>query len=314
MLRRDFLARLAAGAAFAELGHGGGSFAATPQTRAAASASIKLERIAISTWSFHNYFRGTRAKNFNLPGPMMALLDFPDTIIDRYKVRHFEFCATHFASTEPAYLLEVKYALIRTRSTLVNIPVDIEECGPQGTFSDPDRETRMAALDAVKQWVDIAHMLGARSVCFDPGKVDLEDLAPTVDSYRTIASYALAKGVHTLVENHDGLGTNHPEDMVKLIKLVGPGRVGALPDFGNFPDEPTRERGLKMLFSYAQTVCHAQSLEFNVEGAETRYDFSKVMQIAKKAGYRGVYSIEYSGPGDPYEGVQKTLDELLKQM
>ena len=108
--------------------------------RAAASASAKLERIAISTWSLHNYFRATRRSDFNLPGPMLALLDFPEMIVDRYKVHHFEFCTSHFASTEPAYLREIKYALVRTRSTIVNIPVDIEECGREGTFSDPDQK------------------------------------------------------------------------------------------------------------------------------------------------------------------------------
>ena len=52
---------------------------------------------------------------------------------------------------------------------------------------------------------------------------------------------------------------------MKLLKLAGPGRIGALPDFANFPDEPTREKGLKMLFPYAPTVCHAKGLEFDAE-------------------------------------------------
>jgi sugar phosphate isomerase/epimerase len=314
MLRRDFLARIAAGAASAGLGHRGDPFALTTQARAAAGASAKLERISISTWSLHNYFRATRRKDFNLPGPMVALLDFPELIADTYHVRHFEFCATHFSSVEPAYLQEIKYALERTRSTIVNMPLDIRECGPEGTFSDPDRITRREALDTVKQWVDVAHALGVRSVCVGPGKVDPEDLAISVESYKALAAYALAKGVRVIVENRGGFGTGHPEDLVRLLKLTGTGRIGALPDFGDFPDEPTREKGLKMFFPYAQTVCDAKGLEFNAAGAETRYDFPKVMEIARKAGYRGVYSIEFDGPGDPYAGIQKTLDELLKYL
>jgi sugar phosphate isomerase/epimerase len=117
-----------------------------------------------------------------------------------------------------------------------------------------------------------------------------------------------------IVENHGNFGTDHPEELVKLFKLVGPGRIGALPDFANFPDEPTREKGLKMLFPYAQTVCHAKGLEFDAERAEKGYDFPQAMEIARKAGFRGVYSIEFDGPGDPYAGIQKTLDELLKYL
>src|SRR5271157_1293072 len=137
MLRRDFLARLAAAGASTGLGPGGSSLATAAQTHAVASAAAKLERISISTWSLHNYFRATRRSNFNLPGPLLALLDFPDLIVDKYNVHHFEFCTTHFGSTEPTYLREIKYALVRTQSTVVNIPVDIPECGRHGTFSDP---------------------------------------------------------------------------------------------------------------------------------------------------------------------------------
>ena len=116
------------------------------------------------------------------------------------------------------------------------------------------------------------------------------------------------------MENHGGFGTTDPEVLVKLFRLVGPGRIGALPDFGNFPDEPTRERGLAMLFPYAQTICHAKGLKFSADGTETRYDFSKAMEIARNSAFHGVYSIEFAGPGDPYAGIQKTLDELLKYL
>jgi hypothetical protein len=319
MLRRDFLERLTLGLAFGGFARTGfAQKARTPTTVTHPhwidSATLKLERIAISTWSLHNYFRVTRDKNFHLPGPMLALLDFPDLAVDRYKLRHFEFCATHFGSLEPAYLQEMKYALVRTRSTIVNIVLDIEECGPEGTFSDPDPEHRSAALDAVKRWIDIAQTLGARSVRVGPGKLDVENLTPTVESYKALGTYALAKGVRVNVENHSGCGADHPEELVKLIKLVGPARLSALPDFGNFPDEVTREKGLKMFFPYAQTICHASGLEFGADGAETQYNFSKVMEIARKSDYRGVYSIEFEGPGDPYAGIQKTLDELVKYL
>jgi len=314
MLRREFLRQFAAGAASVAPGHRGSLSPHATLTHAAASAAAKLERVSISTWSLHNYFRSTRDDEFNLPGPVLALLDFPDLIVDRFKVRHFEFCSKHFASTALPYLQEIRYALVRTRSTLVNIPVDIEECGSEGTFSDPDPETRKAALDATKRWVDVAHALGVRSVRVGPGKVDRENLAPTVESYRALAAYAVAKGVRVIVENHGGFGSDHPEDLVKLFKLVGAERIGALPDFGNFPDEPTREKGLKLLFPYAQTVCHAKGLDFDADGAEKGYDFPQAMAIARKAAFRGVYSVEFEGPGDPYAGIQKTLDELLKYL
>lgn len=314
MLRRDFLARLTGGGAVG-LGGSGSAFAyANKKKRHAPSVPNKLDRIAISTWSLRDYFRATRRSDFDLPGPMLALLDFPETIVDRYNVHHFEFCATHFASTETAYLREIKYVLVHTRSTLVNLSADVQECGREGTFSDPDREARRAALDAVKPWVDIAHTLGGKSVRVGPGRVDPDNLAPTAESYQALAVYAQAKGVHVTVENMGGFGAERPEELVKLIQRVGPARLGALPDFANFPDEPTRQKGLEIIFPYASTVCHAKGLEFDAGGMETAYDFPRAMEIARKAGFRGVYAIEFEGPGDPYAGIQKTLDELLKYL
>jgi sugar phosphate isomerase/epimerase len=61
-------------------------------------------------------------------------------------------------------------------------------------------------------------------------------------------------------------------------------------------------------------VCHAKGLHFDSAGKETEFDFPKCIAISKKAGFKGIYSIEYEGPGDPYEGVQKTLDELLRYL
>lgn len=310
MLRRDFLAQLTVGVAAAF----GPSHAVSQSHRTTVRPISKFDRISISTWSLHKFFPATRSAEFNQPGPRLALLDFPDLIVERYKVRHFEFCTTHFSSTEPAYLQELKYALLRTRSTVVNIPVDIKECGPKGTFSDPDPDERAAALRAVKQWVDAAHSLGAKSVRVGPGKVDTDNLQCAADAYKALASYALPKGIRVIVENHAGFGNANPEDLVTLFKLTGPGRIGALPDFGNFPDEATRERGLKLLFPYAQTICHAKGLKFDANGAETEYDFPQAINISKKTGFNGWYSIEFEGPGDPYAGIQETLDELLKYL
>ena len=144
----------------------------------------------------------------------------------------------------------------------------------------------------------------------DPGKLNPEDLAPTVKSYKELSAYGRSKGIYVIIENHGGAGTQHPEELVKLLQAVGGSFVGTLPDFGNFSDEETRLRGLPILFPYARTVCHAKGLEFDPSGNETKFDFKRCVEISKEAKYRGVYSIEFEGPGDAYEGAQKVVDEL----
>ena len=91
MIRRDFFTRIAGGAAALALG--GELAGKTKRQPASVDRSGERNRISISTWSLHNYFQATRAKDCTLPGNMLALLDFPEMIADRYKVHNLEFCA-----------------------------------------------------------------------------------------------------------------------------------------------------------------------------------------------------------------------------
>jgi sugar phosphate isomerase/epimerase len=277
-------------------------------------AADKRSRIAISTWSLHNYFESTREKEFKLPGRMLTLLEFPEMIADRYKVHTIEACVPHFASADAAYLKDVKARLARARVQIVNMPVDIDEIWNGGGLSDPDEKVRGAAVKGSQKWIDVAAVVGSKAVRCDPGKFDPKKPAPTVDSYRKLADYGRSKGVHVIIENHGGVGSEHPEELVQLFKEVGGAHVGALPDFMNFDNETIRMKGLELLFPYARVVCHAKGMEFDAAGEEKQYNFPKCVEISKKAGFKGIYSIEYEGPDDPYEGCQKVLNNLLKYL
>ena len=50
------------------------------------------------------------------------------------------------------------------------------------------------------------------------------------------------------------------------------------------------------------------------KGNETVFDFPKCVQTSKAAGFKGVYSIEFEGEGDPYEGVRKVVEELKRNL
>ena len=318
MKRREFLGYLAGSLAAASLGGGGDSLLARsrhPQWSRHISHSTYLlsQRIGVSSWSFRNYFPQTRSDDYQGPKETLALLDFPMMIADRYKVHHLEIVAPHFASTEPAYVDELRRQLIRARSYLVNLPVDIKEMWAEGGLSDPSEAVRSVAVEAAKKWIDIAASLRARSVRCDPGKPDPKNLSPTVDSYKKLVAYASRKGIRVLIENHGDVGSEHPEDLVRLFRAVNSRFFGALPDFGNFPDAATRRRGLELLFPYAATVCHAKGLEFDGQGNETKYNFPECIEIAKRLRFQGVYSVEYEGPGDPYRGVQNVINELLSR-
>jgi sugar phosphate isomerase/epimerase len=314
MRRRDFLASLLGGTAASTL-----SPCALAQVRRHRAHRVSpgpsvLDRVGVSSWSFHNYFEATRESSASPPAQHLALLDFPQMVADRYKVHNLEFVAPHFASVEPAYLQELKANLASTSSRLINIPVDIQEIWHGGGLSDADAAVRDAAVEASKKWIDIARELGAHSVRCDPGAFNPDDLTQTIDSYRKLAAYGRTRNVAVLIENHGEIGSQHPEALVQMFRAVGGPFIGALPDFGNFPDNETRLRGLPLLFPFARTVCHAKGLNLDANGNETAFDFQKCVQIAKAADFKGIYSIEYEGSGDAFAGVQAVVNELIRYL
>ena len=297
MKRREFVFR--SGACALALCASGGARAQS----SVPDSDAKRARVCVSSWSFHNLFTATHDhKAPPLDKPLKAL-DFPEMIADRYHVHNLEIVSPHFESSEPSYLRELKIRLERAHAHLVNIPVDYDELWEKPALSAPDTKEREKAISMYAKWIDIAHEMGARSVRCDPGIINLADPSPTIDSYKTLVSRGRAKDIRVIVENH-GTASKHPEELVQILKASG---AGALPDFGNFPDEETRERGLRLMFPLAVTVCHAK---LNPD----RFDFGRCVQMSKAAHYQGVYSIEAGGRGDPYEAVQQVVDALLQNL
>lgn len=256
----------------------------------------KLSRICVSTWSFHTLFEKPSAAT----GKKMEALEFPEMIADRYHVHNVEMVLPHFASTDASYVSEFKSRLAKAHSKVINIPVDYDELWEKPALSSTDAKEREHAIGLYKRGIDMAAAVGSPTARCDPGTVNLEDPALTIASYKTLVEYGKAKGVRIIVENHGGI-SQHPEVLVKILQASG---AGALPDIGNFPDEETRERGLRLMYPLAAGVSHAKM--------GPRFDLGKCVQIAKEAGYTGLFSIEAGGRGDPYEVVQQILDALVQ--
>ena len=52
---------------------------------------MMLDRLCVSTWSFHTLFETGR----------MQILDFPELVADRYGVHNLEIVAPHFGDADP---------------------------------------------------------------------------------------------------------------------------------------------------------------------------------------------------------------------
>jgi sugar phosphate isomerase/epimerase len=260
---------------------------------------VKLQRVCVSSWSFHTLFE--RDRN-NPAKTLMDVRDFPEMVADKYHVHNVEIVLPHFLEAEPSLVRDFKARLEKAHSRLVNMPLDFGVLWNKPAISSTDAAERDAALAMYKKGIDTAHHLGSPSVRCDPGIVNIDDPSLTIDAYKQLAAYARGKGIKVVVENHGEISKN-PEALVKILKAAG---VGALPDLGNFPDQDTRDRGLRAMFPIAGDVAHAKLRE--------GLDFPRCMQIAKESGFKGVFSIEAGGREDPYVEVRKIVDALVQNL
>jgi sugar phosphate isomerase/epimerase len=271
-------------------------------------ASDPGARIGVSTWSLHPYFKATHRAVPGTPPQEgdLKLLDFFALVKERWGVVNYEVVNTHFDSREPVHLADIRAALGASGGRIYNMPCDI----PKTSLSDDDDTKRAAAVAAVKQWIDVAVSVGSPSIRCNTGN---GTLGQAIKSYSELAEYGQSRNVRVTIENHGGL-SGDPANIVELIKSVGNPVMGACPDFGNgFKTEAARHAGLAALFPYAK-VCHAKTLEFNDKGEMTSFDFPACIKLAEKSGFKGMYSIEYEGSGDPMQGVTWTIALLKKAL
>jgi hypothetical protein len=280
------------------------------------SGADKLGRIAVTTWSLHAFFPQTKEEGPSAPGKMLDLRVFPELVADRYHVHNLELCSVHFESTDASYLRDLKEKLKAAHARVINMPVDYPHDWDGKGLCDPDDTQWRWEIAERKKWIDVAAELGSQAIRPNPGgTAKMTDMSRPIAAYQELGAYGKTKGVRVLIENHGNVA-GKAENIVAIIKGAGTDWVGAAPDFGNFA-EAERYRGLELLFPHASVVCHARYE--TPGGAEMNeklvtFDLSRCMKIAQAAGFKGVYSAEFAGAGDPYDGTQKIIDAVVKYL
>jgi sugar phosphate isomerase/epimerase len=270
----------------------------------------KLDRIAVMSYSFDSIVKfGTHADE---PGRTLDILDFPAMIAERYGVHHVEIQHAYFRSTEPDYLEEFRNRVKQAKSQMNQLVLELDELN----ISSPDPVLRVETIDLTKRWIDHAVTLGCPRVMINQGSLAPAVRQAAIDTLKKINAYAKSRKVWVTIENRDdppgeggraaaGAPPADWHDEYELIKATG---IWANPDPGGFPDNQARWAGLRALYPLSSGGSH---LQYNPK----RWDGAQVLQIAKEAGYKGLFSIEAvpeANGSDPYKAVQSILDEYLR--
>ena len=276
--------------------------------------TMARERLAVASWPFRASIEAPTnrwARDPKLPG--MDLKDFGAMVIKRFDVHNIEPLDQHFRSMDGAYLNELREATERAGAHIINIPVDIRD-----SYYDPDPSRRSKAVETSRQWIDIATTVGSPSVRLHIAGVKKErpDVDRTVESLKLVSEYAAGKKVLVNIENDDNF-TEDPFFVTQVIEKVNNPFLHALPDFCNSMlthDAEYNFRGLRSLFKHAYNIAHVKDSEVGDKGKLYTVDVPKCFEIAKSSGYRGFFSMEWEGAGEPYAGTQRLIDLSLKYL
>jgi sugar phosphate isomerase/epimerase len=300
--RRDFLILSALAPAAQRLLAAGGPSIVFP--------TAPRDRLAVASYPFRAFIDTPRNRTRNPQATLMDLKQFPAQVAERFQIRNVELLGEHIRSNEPEWLEQLRASVKEAGSHVVDIPT-----GVGGSLYDADAARRATAVGNAKKWIDTAvaldcpsvriHIQGARGATPDAGLA--------AESLATVAQYGASKNVVVNLENDDP-GTEDAFFLAKVIDQVNSPWLRALPDFCNSMlkgDEKFNYEAVTAMFHRAYNISHVKDIE--VDGGKVfRVDVERTFAIAKASGYKGYFSMEFEGQGDPYAGTQKLIDESLK--
>lgn len=267
-------------------------------------------RLACNSWPFRAYFDTPKMHQYrDAKYPLLEQAQFPEFLADTFGLHAVEFLPEHFADTTPSYIAQVKAGVRKAHARVVNLMgVNL----PGGVYNPHlDREQAQAVG---RLWVDVAVTLGCPSVTvplngrppFEP-RVAAENLRP-------IVQYAQARRVKVLFHNDD-IRRESADLILAVLQGLGSGDAGTCPDFGNFaPKSPAYAlETLTRLMPHATNICHAKD-GIAEEGKFYADDFAGSMRATQAAGFRGHYSLEFEGLGEPIPGVRALMAKTLRHL
>ena len=262
-----------------------------------------MVNISVSSWSLHREIPAIWQKD---APSKISLVDFPRLCVEQLGVDAVELWQMHFLSADQNYAEKVKNALDRSGVRVVNIPVD------SGYAAEPDPEKRSGSFEIIRRWFHVAEYLGSPFIRVNTGAGEGEEsLRRAIDGYGELVKTAEETGVDLLIENHGGISAS-AHNIVKIIEKVGSEHLKACPDFGNFPSE-VRYDELQKLAKYAALV-HVKTHGSDERGEPRPVDIGRCVDLFRKRGFSGYYSIEFAGKGNQVEGVKRAVAELRRYL
>ena len=271
------------------------------------------DRLALTSWPFRHIMDTPGNSDRDRSKPGLDAKEFAAMAVEKFGIHNINPLTAHFHSTDPAYLEELRSAVAKAGSHIVDL-------GHGGRpFYHPDKAKRQAAIEFGKMGVDVALAIGSPSVRQhingSPGMTADVDLA--AESLGELAAYGEKKNIVINLEN-DAPVSESPFFLVAVIEKVRSPYLRGLPDFANSMNlgrgAEENYKGVAAMFQHVFNMAHVKSVYVDHKGQAQTVDLARLFGIARQAGYRGYFSMEVENSDDPFASTAKLVGETLKYL
>src|SRR5215471_12973624 len=215
-----------------------------------------------------------------------------------------------FADTSPEYLASLRKAAFKNGVQIYNAGVRVQ-------LSQPTPELRSAEFENIRKWVDVADRLGAGHVRVFGGNIpkgatEIQAIAWAAEVLKRGADYSGSKGILLGVENDYGL-TVEAGPTAAIVKQAASPWAGINADTGNLRKDGYRQ--LEILLPYVTSV-HLKSHVSTPDGAKEPADWTRLLEVLGRSGYKGYVGLEYEGTQSDTEipGLAANLRAVVRNM
>ena len=192
----------------------------------------------------------------------------------------------------------------------------ISGTGVRNDFTLADPEERGKEKQLVMDWVVAASKLGAPHLRIFDGRTEPEGYTrEEITSWiakemAECAAFGRENGVVISYQNHNDFLKNSGE-VGTLIETVGSGWFGLMLDIGSLPEGEVYGE-IERLIPYAVSWQVKEKLLSG--GEESPTDFSRLIPLIIRSGYRGWLPLETLGEGDPFEKVRALYRTVSQEL
>jgi sugar phosphate isomerase/epimerase len=215
-----------------------------------------------------------------------------------------------FPDTSDSFLASLRKAAFKNGVQIYNAGVRVQ-------LAQPTPELQQAQVDNIKKWVDVTEKIGASHMrvfggAIPKGATEQQAIGWAVEVMKRGAEYAGSRGVTLGVEDDGGL-TTAAAPTVEIAKRTDSPWAGINADSGNLRDHGYEQ--FQTLLPYATSV-HLKPIISGADGSKDKADWTRLLTMIGKSGYKGYVGLEYEGNSADAEvpGYAMELRRIVRQL